>query len=284
MPIILQALPLSLATFWRYLILLPFLGVGAMVLSLAGFIPILGLVVPGMVSALMTIVGLRCALAARGHRSPPDMGHLLTISLIYGVILIATGVFAGVAQRGIVLALTYTGVAFDAVGLLRGVFGLSYYWASVLLALLSPKAIVVAALAVPMTGAAAASRHRADPGYLSGLGSGLISLLIVMAVWLFCGHVFALVGEVWTGLFLIVTTLLELYDGEDWAWPLRIHPRSLLGSTLLMAWASSWFFSTAVLCWERRVAREEAQRRAQTEAERVPSTDIRALRQARMRR
>ena len=284
MPIMLQALPLSLATFWRYLILLPFLGIGALVLSLAGFIPVLGLVVPGMVSALMTIVGLRCALAARGHGSPPDMGHLLTISLIYGVILVFTGLFAGLAQRGIVLALTYAGVAFDPLGLLRGVFGLSYYWASILLALLSPEAIVVAALAVPMTGAAAASRRRADPAYLSGLGSGLVSLLIVMTVWLFCGHVFALAGEVWTGLFLIVTTLLELYDGADWAWPLSIHPRSLLGATLLMSWASSWFFATAVLCWERRVARDEAERRAQTEAGRVSSSDIRALRQARMRR
>ena len=40
-PLFIRALPLSLKTFWRYLILLPFLAVAAFALSLAGMIPVL---------------------------------------------------------------------------------------------------------------------------------------------------------------------------------------------------------------------------------------------------
>ncbi len=74
MPIFIQALPLSLKTFWRYLILLPFLGIAALFLSLFSIIPILGWFVPGMVAVWLSVMGLRSALLARGHVAPLDGG------------------------------------------------------------------------------------------------------------------------------------------------------------------------------------------------------------------
>lgn len=73
---------------------------------------------------------------------------------------------------------------------------------------------------------------------------------------------------------LFLTTLMALANGTDLPWDWSISPRSLLGGTLSIAWASSWFFATAVLYWER-LGEKDAQ------ANRVSSTDIRTLRQTR---
>ena len=87
MPLFLRSLPLSLKTFWRYLILLPFLGILALLLSLLSIVPVLGLLVPAAVSAYLVIAGLRCALAAHDRGDVLDIGRLaaicMTLSLIH---------------------------------------------------------------------------------------------------------------------------------------------------------------------------------------------------------
>ena len=82
---------------------------------------------------------------------------------------------------------------------------------------------------------------------------------------------------------LLFETLRAVIAAEDPGWDWSISPLSLLGGTLWMIWASSWFFSAAVLYWERAVARRTANAQASIEATRVSSEDLRALRQARMR-
>ncbi len=284
MPLFLQALPLSFKTFWRYLILLPFLAIGAFVVSLAGFIPILGLIVPGTVSAGLVIIGLRCALAARGHGNELDLGRLLTASLIFCVINIVADLLLTAVHWAMAWGADQAGLEIDPIGLLVGLLGLSYYWAAILLALLSPSALVVAALAVPMTAAAASATPRGrEADVFFGLGTGLLGLMIVMAVWLFGGHIFSVFGEIWTTFGLLATALWAWFQDEGLPWKLSLDPWTALFSTLFMTWASSWFFATAVLTWERAVERGKADQAARFDANRVSADDIRSLRKKRMR-
>lgn len=284
MPIFIQALPLSIKTFWRYLILLPFLAIAAFLLSLVQLVPIIGLIVPGTISAGLVIVGLRCGLAARGHFNPLDHGKLLRVSMIFCVI----NAIADIFLRGIHFAMGWVivqaNVEIDPIGLLQGLLGVSYYWAGVLLALLSPTALVTAALAVPMTSAAVSATHRGpETPIFFGLGSGILSLMVVMTVWLFGGHFFAIFGEVWATFGLIATALWSWSQSESIPWELSLNPWSAFGSTMFMTWASSWFFATAVLAWERKIGQEKADETALREANQLSGEDLRTMRQKRMK-
>lgn len=282
MPLFLQALPLSFRTFWRYLILLPCLAVGAFVVSLASFIPILGWLVPGTISAGLVIIGIRCALKARGHGNELDMHKLLRVSLIFCAIGIVVDLFVPAVQWAVLWGLEQVGVEVDPIGLLVGLLGVSYYWAAILLALLSPSALVAAALAVPMTAAAFSATPRGrETEVFFGLGSGLIGLLIVMTVWMFGGQIFSIFGEIWTTFGLLASALWALLQGEAPPWELSLDPLSAFGSTLFMTWASSWFFATAVLTWERKVELSKTNRAADIDANRVSTDDLRDLRKMR---
>ena len=283
MPIFIQALPLSFATFWRYLLLLPFLALFAFIISLASIIPIIGWIVPGTVSAGLTIIGLRCALAARGHANLIDTSKLLNVSVAFCLIIIAAGLFLDGIHWFMWMGLNQAGIEIDPLGLFVGLLGLSYYWSAVLLALLSPTALVAAALAVPMTSAAfSATPKGRDMQLAYGFGSGVVGLMIVMAVWLFAGHIFSFFGEIWTTFGLIASALWAWYQNEPLPWSLSIDPWTAFASTISMTWASSWFFATAVLSWERKVQRSSALQDAHRAANHVSTEDIRALRERRM--
>jgi hypothetical protein len=284
LPLFLQALPLSVQTFWRYLLLLPFLAIGAFVLFLTTFVPIIGLFVPGTISTGLVIIGLRCALSARGHGNELDAVRLLTVSVAFCLINIFVDLLVMAGNWIVAWGIDLAGIEIDPVGLLVGLLGLSYYWAGVLLVLLSPTALASAALAVPMTAAAISATPRGGGTKLFyGLGAGFPGLMIVMAVWLFGGHVFSIFGEVWTTFGLMASALWAWYQGDGLPWDISLDPWSAFASTLYMTWASSWFFATAVLTWERKVEFGRAERAARIEANRVSSDDIRDLRTRRMR-
>lgn len=284
MPLFIKSLPLSLKTFWRYLLLLPLLAIFAFLLSLLQFIPFIGLLIPGIVSTGLLIIGFRCALAANGHHKPLDTGTLLTVSVVFCILGIIFDVLLSGAYWIFLKGLQATGVELDPIGLLAGLLGFSIYWAGVLLALLSPKALLGAALAVPMTAAAFAATPRGgDINYFFGIGSGMFSLLVVSIFWLFGGHIFTIVGEIWTTFGLIAFTILDWWRGEplfDIDLPGRFDT---ITSILIMTWASSWFFATAVLAWERKVDQQRAKLATMREANRPSTEDIRAMRQRRMK-
>ncbi|WP_208354468.1 hypothetical protein [Pseudaestuariivita rosea] len=282
MPLFIKAIPLSFKTFWRYLLLLPFLAIAAFVLSLAAFIPIAGMFVPGTIAAGLTIIGLRCALAARGHGNELDIGKLLIVSVIFCVINSVADLFIRFTGQGIVWGLGQVGVELDPIGLFVGLLGLSYYWSGMLLALLSPTALVAAAFAVPMTAAAASATPRGgDIKAFFGFGSGLLGLMFVMAVWLFSGRFFAIFGEIWTTFGLMATALWSWFQDEGLPWEISLDPWTAFASTIFMTWASSWFFATAVLTWERKVERQKADWAAQANENRVSTDELRALRKKR---
>jgi hypothetical protein len=282
MPLFLQALPLSFKTFWRYLAVLPILGVIAFLLLLASAIPIVGLVVPGTVYAYCIMTGLRCALAARGHTTDPGFGYMLRAGLqFFFLTFLATLVIQPLAA---LLSLGLSGWLgwldglvdddpriFLVVGSLFGIYALfMMLWS--------------AALAVPMTAAVAGTNRRSyalNP--IDGFGSGMLGLTLISLVWMVGGSVFSIFGEVATMFLILAETLRAVIANEDPAWDWSLSPLSLLGGTLYMTWASSWFFSAAVLYWERVTARRSGAARAKIEAARVSADDLRALREARMR-
>jgi hypothetical protein len=134
-----------------------------------------------------------------------------------------------------------------------------------------------------MVGAAyAASPKGGDINYFSGFGKGMFSLLLVMVVWLFGGHMFSIFGEVWTVFGMIAFAIWDIVRGEPLTWELMPAVPFVLGGVLVMTWASSWFFATAVLAWEDVVSRQMADVERQRNAGRPTAEDIRALRQSRM--
>jgi hypothetical protein len=282
MPLFLQALPLSLKTFWRYLAILPILGVIAFLLLLAAFLPVVGTVVPGTVYAYCILTGLRCALGARGHFTDPGFGHMLRAGFVFFLMtVVATTVIGAVSvlmPMGIYHAFGWLDGLVDqdprillAAGGIFGVYILfMMLWS--------------AALAVPMTAAVVGSGRRSTGlNPFDGFGSGMLGLTLISIVWMIGGSVFSIFGEVTTMFFLLAETIRAVIAAEDPAWDWSLSPFSLLGGTLYMTWASSWFFSAAVLYWERGEERRKAEKAAKIEASRVSAVDLRALREARAR-
>lgn len=279
MPLFLQALPLSLKTFWRYLAVLPILGIIALLLLLASVIPGIGYFVPGTVYAFCILTGLRCALVARGHKVDPEFGQMLRAGLVFCLMTIAAtyliehlSVFlsAGIVMIYRALDVTWAGGA--SVWLWVG-SGFSLYFFLMLL--------WGAALAVPMTAAVADGDARGTGvNPFQTLGKGMLGLGLISLVWTVGGSFWSIFGEVATMLALVVSTIHAVFNAEDPAWDWSVSPLSLLGATLWMTWASSWFFSAAVLYWERSMARRTS---TMTSAPRHTAEDLRALREGRMR-
>lgn len=283
MPLILQALPLSLKTFWRYLAILPILGIIAALLLLASVIPVLGLVVPGTVYAYCIMTGLRCALSARGHASDPGFGYMLWAGLLFfGLTFVATLVIqalTGLLSVVLPQALGWLDGLVDDDPRILAVVGGAFGLFTLFMLLWS------AALAVPMTAAVAGvNRQSGRMNPLQGFGKGIFGLTVISIVWIIGGSFFSIFGEVATMFFLLIETIRAVIAAEDPAWNWSISPWSLLGGTLWMTWASSWFFSAAVLYWEDSVQRQALAARARVEAARVSSEDLRALRLARQHR
>jgi hypothetical protein len=281
MPLFLQALPLSLKTFWRYLAILPVLGVVAFLLLLASIIPVVGLVVPGTVYAYCLMTGLSCALATRGHMTDPGFGHMLRAGVVFCLMtMAATWIIEGAAllmQLGLYQAFGWLDVLVTdgsgRLGLAGGIFGLLILFSM----------LWTAALAVPMTAAVAGSGHQSTGmNPVDGFGTGMIGLTLISLVWMIGGSLFSVFGEVATMLALVIETIRAVAAAEDPAWDWSVSPLSLLGGTLWMAWASSWFFTAAVLYWEQAETRRKTAVRTGIEAKRVSADDLRALREARM--
>ncbi len=275
MPLFLRALPLSLQTFWRYLLLLPFLAVAAFVLSVVGsFIPFVSFLVPAAVSAFCIIMGLRCALAARGHYGTSGFKQLLFASFVYGLLnLVIENIYAGVGL-GIIKVMSEFGITINDKNLLGSaivIFSLYYILISIFASL----------IAVPMTEAAAATPRGPDNGYFFGFGTGAFSLFLIMLVWAFGGKFFAFFGEVGAIFLMLLTALFAALRGEDIPWEWGTDLNTLMGGTLFMAWASSWFFATAVLAWESAGQRRKRAQTTAIETQRVSGEDLRALRESR---
>jgi hypothetical protein len=282
MPLFLQALPLSIRTLPHYLVVLPFLAALSLGFGVLTILPLVGLVVPGTIAALWTIVGLRCALAARGHGNEPDFGALIGSSLTFCLINFVFSLVVGAMTMAVLflvglLSSPETGVAsapavqrysdlaaFATVGLLVALYG--------------------SAMAVPMTAAAVASTPNGrKPDAFYGFGTGLVSLTVVLVAWIALGGVLSLFGEVALVMGILLEGLFALVS-EDEMPDFGFVDTKFVLSLLAMVWASSWYFATAVLAWERATETRRQARQPAPVGPRVSADELRALREARMQR
>ncbi len=277
MPLFLRALPLSFQTYWRYLILLPFLAIAAFVFYVIGsFIPFVSYLVPAAVSAYCLLAGLRIALVARGHYNRPSSKQLLMASFVYAILLlVAKNVFGLVIGAGLLVMAQFGMTVNDSNILSYALVIFPLYYILI--------AIYGSLIAVPMTEAVSASPRGPDNGYFFGFGAGFFSLFPVTLLWAYGGKFFAFFGEVWTLFFMLLTAMVAAFNGEDIPWEWDFDLGYLLGGTLFMAWASSWFFATAVLAWEKAGQRRKQDSIDAIEAERLSGDDLRALRKSRQR-
>jgi hypothetical protein len=255
----------------------------AFLLLLSSFLPIIGYLVPGTVAVFCMMVGLRCALTARGHGNSPDFGALLRASILFCVVnIVATfliGLVAGAIYYVIRFAVPLLGIGAD-----NPQHATAWIGGGTITIYLILLCIYSSAIAVPMTAAAAAATDRGRPSSpIFGLGTGMFSLTLIMLVWMFGGNFFSIFGEVTTIFFMLATALFAAINGEEIPWEWSFDTGKLMGATLFMIWASSWFFATAVLAWEKACRRIEQGSVAAKEVQRVSGADIRALREARER-
>jgi hypothetical protein len=283
MPLLVQSLPLSIRTFGRYLLALPFLAIAAILISvIGGLFPLLNLLVPGTVSAFFIIIGLRCALAARGHDNVPDYSTLLRSSVVFCVLNIVAYHVIGTVIGLIAAALRASGLAGNAA---TGGLAIDLLWVMTLVLFAVAYAVYASAIAVPMTAAAAAgSRSGPDRSIFFGIGTGWFSLSVIMMVWLWVSNIFAIFGEVWLMFAMVLSSLLALLTGNEIPWSWSFDRTTLMGRTLFMTWASAWFYATAVLAWETADSARAKAYATSTVANRVSEDTLRALREERMRK
>ena len=271
MPRFIVALPLSVLTFWRYLVMTPLLAVAAVLCTVLAFVPVLGLILPGACAAGMTLIGLRCALVARGHAGTILFPGLPTLALICSVIVILGGMVAGLAEYAIVESLRIAGFAVNEPALKAEFLQLSPTAGAVLFLLILPKLMLSSVLTVPMT--AAAAQGGGARGMLFGLGQGMLGLCVPLLVWFLLLGVLVGFGDLGRVLRIGIESIRSgRLDGALLGYG---HTLTIFVALL---WASSWFFTTAVLYWEK--AEERQARRKPAATPRTSAEDLRAWREA----
>ena len=277
-PIILQALPLSLGTFWRYLLVLPFMIVVLAMLFIATIIPLLGLPAMGAAITYSMVVGLSCALLARGHVDLVGFGGKLKISVLYGLATIALAVFAvGIAY------LVTTVFKSDLLASLRAEEITALFNAGSVLAYILAL-LWLAAIAVPITAAEIERKTTESVGLVSGFGVGMFGLVLINLVGIFIGNYFWTNADIPAIIHQLQEMVAAQFTGLPYEWTLHIDPIRLLAGFLFMIWATSWYSTAAVLYWERKVAQRAVARAKAQQLLRVSHEDLRALRLARDQR
>ena len=281
MPLFIRALPLSFPTFWRYALNLPLLVLLALLVLPLSLLPLVGTLIPGAIGAALTLIGLRCALAARGYGRVWELPGIAGLALAYSVIIILGGWIAKMVWAGLGwLVLTAANVP-DAVALEGLVYQRTPFAVVFWLFALLPQLLLASVLTVPMT-AAAAARDWREGGLVSGLGVGMLGLSVPLLAWMGLGNIWAFFGEIKLISFAIIYAWVDFERMVGLFKALLSNPFFLF-SLIGMIWASSWFFATAVLYWERMVQQDRSSQSARTAAKRVSSDDIRALRLERER-
>jgi hypothetical protein len=250
-----------------------------MVLLPLTLVPFLGWLIPGAITAGFTLVGLRCALAARGHVRIGESAGIATLALTYGAIFLAGGLIADLLQHAVGWVAINAGLSPDQDELVGRVSRLTPYSIAFWVSAILPKLMLASLLTVPMT-AAAAARDWRQGSLLFGLGAGMLGLCLPLMAWLILGNIWSFFGEVWTIGFVVAYGLFDLARMRDLGLELLSKTYFLI-SIVGMAWASSWLFASAVLYWERELKRVQSDRHGRVNAQRVGSEDIRELRLAR---
>ncbi|GHC49742.1 hypothetical protein [Neogemmobacter tilapiae] len=288
-----QSIPFSLAVFWRFLIVFPFILVPAFVIiaGTALIFPPVALLLTAVVYNFWVLVGIRAGLGAQGYGNGPDFFALVRWAFVFTLFQTAYTIFLGALVWALVTGASMLG--YSELAPLLSPHALQDWWGLLTGApLLAGSAaafwLISTALwsmsLVPQAAAAWSSTTKAPPTNLfSGFGAGFFGLFLVttastaLILWtratdhmlMFFARLIKWAIDEYTGLLELPPTVGELLPG-------------LLGM-LLWVWASCWVFGAAALAFihhRRRVERAALSRGKEIAP---PTDDIRNLRQARER-
>lgn len=297
MVLLFQSIPFSLAVFWRFLIVFPFILVPAFVLIVGTgliFVPIAAFIF-WVAYNFSTLVGIRAGLGAANYGNSPALMPLIKWAMIFTFFQMACSLFLLALAWAVVTAARMLG--YDEVSAIWSLAFLqdmtSFLWgfatgapllAGVTAFLLLASTALWAMSLVPQAAAARSCSPKAPPSnLLAGFGSGFFGLFIVttlssaLILWtdatnkmfLFFGLLLKWAYNEYMGLLELPPSLTELLPG--------------LFGMFIWVWASCWVFGAAALAYMRHLRRSEG--RSETRS-RIPVTtadDIRALREARDR-
>jgi hypothetical protein len=315
MTLIYNSFILSFQTLWRYLLIMPFvvipgllvvvsllvvpfLATGGAMLSILLFAPLLFggllmLIATFLITAFMTfniMMGCRSAFSAMGRQNELDFGRLVGKSLTFTLVQMIVGVFLMVVLGGVVAIAGLTSAgglslqSFQAApeaAMLQLAENPVILVVSILSVLLS--LAVSALLAVPMAGTAISATPKMGPtDPFLGLGTAFLPVLIVLII----TQVLCTLTGAYAQLAILfgqgMTALFQLNAGRPVA--LLLPPEMLAlaaAMTLLVIWASCWFYSAAALGWQKFKDDRDEALAIKTEVNRFSPDELRRLREQR---
>lgn len=274
MKLVLRALGTAATGFWRFLIVLPFVLLLALVLNMSFSIALpwfLDWLVYPTMSVFVFLVAIRTALAQLGEYGAPVLGRLLMSGLIYTVIQIVLLYYVAYDLSMVLGLLSVMGVE---------VSGFVFFL--IVNLFLLPVVVLHAALLVPMAAAAHAGsegRNGVDP--IWGFGSFFLPLFLIVLGLTYVNRELALGQNLMAGIGMLVSNFFTYLEGEKVEWPgierlVEMGLSSLLWS-ILVYFAASLAAHAFLATRERRESTRVAELKV-TPAERV---DARSLRKAR---
>lgn len=313
MTLIANSFVLSFNTLWRYLLVMPFVVIpglivvisviigpvfifGGMFAGALYFAPLLaGSVILIFVSFLISsfmcyniMIGCRSAFAAMGQRNDLDFPRLIGKSMNFTLVQMIAWVFIVVVLGGVGAgyALLTGGLSLGGsapeVAMLEAASNPLFIVLSVVMVLIS--LAVSALLAVPMAGAAISATPKMGPtDAFIGLGSAFLPVLGVLVITQVLCTITGAYGYLGMFIWQLSTAFFQYVTEQPVAWLAQEQFLLALGMTLLVIWASSWFYAASALGWRRYVdAREEALS-YKVEYDRFTPEELRLLREKRDR-
>jgi hypothetical protein len=314
MTLVANAFFLSFSTLWRYLMVLPFVAIPglAVVFSLSllvvgGGVVFLVLFSPLLVGTLLTLVmiflitsfscfnimvGCRAAFGAMGRVNELDFGRLVGKSMTFTLLQMAVSVFLVVVAAG-VFASIYLLAPEGTLSTGSMMANPQQFMAEVAT---HPATLAVAAaamlaslglsalLSVPMAGSAISATPKMGPtDPFLGIGTAFFPVFVVLiATGVLCTVTGAYAMS--AGLIsMLISNAILLMSNQPMIWPELEFTLLSAAMTLLVIWASCWFYAAAALGWKRYTDQRDAAVAATAEYERFNPEELRALREKRDR-
>jgi hypothetical protein len=312
MQLIFKSFILSFSTLWRYLLVMPIVVIPGLIavcsllfvpaFVVGGMILAIAVNAPMLVGGLFTIyatflmssficftimMGCRSAFAAMGRKNDLDFPRLISKSMAFTTVQMVVWVFIVVVLGGVA----------SAYSLMSGDIGPTFAQSpEVAIQLIMQNPVILSAgfvmillslaisalLAVPMAGAAISATPKMGPtDAFIGLGTAFLPIMGVLIVTqVLCTltgaylHLSVFIGQLGMAAFQYLTERPIVWMATD---------QLLLtgGMTLVVVWASCWFYAAAALGWKGYTDEREAALAYKAEVDRFSPDDLRRLREKR---
>lgn len=315
MTLLVQSFLLSFKTFWRYLIVMPFVLIPSFLVLMTllltpllitrGFVLVLFLVAPILFSILFAfifafliisissfniMIGCRAAFGAMGVHNDLDFGRLVGKSFAFTFAQLAASVFMALILGGIVAATFLmsdagtqflsnpaANVAFLVNFMLGHPVAIGVGILSILLSL-----GLSALLAVPMAGAAISATPKMGPtDAFIGIGKAFLPILILLIVIAVVTSMTGVYSHISMLAGALASAATQYLTSQPMIWPAQTEVALGVVMFLFVVWTSCWFYAAAALGWRNYTDDRDEALAYKRHVERFEPEDLRALREKR---